>query len=58
MPKRKASLTVKTDLSGLFNEKPGSKSIVEYPVEKALANVIRQLQASGLRERRLSLSSS
>jgi len=32
MAKRKASLTVKTDLSGLFNEKPGHKSIVEYPV--------------------------
>lgn len=54
MPKRKASLTVKTDLSGLFNDEPGRKAIVGYPIEKALVNVIGQMQASGLRERTIS----
>lgn len=51
MSKRKASLTVKADLSDIFIEKQVRNIAKGYPIEKALGTVIRQMKASGLRER-------
>ncbi|MCH7322289.1 hypothetical protein LZ480_10340 [Solibacillus sp. MA9] len=56
MTKRRSGLTVKADLDGIFNEgvnstviKIDSKSALT--IEKALEINIRQMRASGLRER-------
>jgi len=54
MPKRKASLTVKADLSDLFTEKHERKVVEGYSIEKALDTVIRQMRAAGLRKRTIS----
>lgn len=54
MSRRKASLTVKTDLSDIFAGKPIRNKIEGYPIEKALSTVVRQMKASGLRERTIS----
>lgn len=51
MSKRKASLTVKTDLSNIFHARPTHKTIEGYPIEKALAAVVKQMKAAGLRKR-------
>lgn len=55
MTKRKASLTVQTDLSGIFiDDQTKRKHVVGFPVEKALASIIRQMKAAGLRDRTIS----
>lgn len=56
MTKRKASLTVRHDLSGIFDGSPHIKpqSPQGFPIEKALTVIIRQMEASGLRERTIS----
>ncbi|MDT0161855.1 site-specific integrase [Bacillus sp. AG4(2022)] len=51
MSKRKASLTVKTDLSDIFHAKPNHLTIEGYPIEKALAAILKQMKAAGLRKR-------
>lgn len=51
MSKRKASLTVSTNLSDIFNDKSEYKLVKGYPIVNALETVIRQMKASGLRER-------
>lgn len=54
MAKKKASLTVETDLTGLFSKKkPRKRSFVGIPIDKALATVLRQMKAVGLRQRTL-----
>ncbi|MGC4376195.1 site-specific integrase [Fictibacillus sp. Mic-4] len=54
MTKRKASLTINTDLSNIFNGQAVRKNIVGFSMEKALNTVIRQMKAAGLRERTIS----
>lgn len=54
MSKRKASLTINADLSGIFSEKPKEEPKRGFTVEKALAAVVRQMKATGLRERTIS----
>ena len=56
MAKKKASLTVETDLSEIFSgNKPRERLVIDgFPIEKALAIVLRQMKAVGLRERTLS----
>jgi len=54
MVKRKASLQVKADLSNLFSDQPQKKIIDGYPIDKALAVVLRQMNAAGMRKRTIS----
>lgn len=56
MVRKKLSLSVKTDLSEIFSEKKPRKKVVidGLPIEKALAIVLRQMKAVGLRERTMS----
>lgn len=55
MTKKKKSLTVQTDLSDIFVSDQTKRNHVDgFPVEKALAAVIRQMKAAGLRERTIS----
>lgn len=56
MTKRRSGLTVKADLGGIFNEEDKTTAIKINPksaltIEKALEIIIRQMRASGLRER-------
>lgn len=53
--KKKKTLTVKTDLSDIFNAKQECKVMQGYPVEKVLAAVLRQMKVAGLRERTISI---
>jgi len=56
--KRKATLHVKTDLSDIFNGQPNSPRNNHenntFTLQKALTIVLRQMEASGLRERTMS----
>ncbi|MFX3624012.1 MAG: tyrosine-type recombinase/integrase [Ectobacillus sp.] len=54
MTKKKASLTVQTDLSDIFLTKQSPKISQGYPIQKALETVLRQMKASGLRPRTIS----
>lgn len=57
MTKKKASLTVDTDINGIFTT--GKRTPITKPkpqgisMEQALGNVLRQMEATGLRERTL-----
>ncbi|ETI67855.1 tyrosine-type recombinase/integrase [Neobacillus vireti] len=54
MSKKKASLHVQTDLSNLFSNPPSQKNTDGYPIEKALAAILRQMNAAGMRKRTIS----
>ncbi|RVT62771.1 tyrosine-type recombinase/integrase [Niallia taxi] len=56
MVKKKASLNVETDLSGLFSEMKSRNNIPidGLLIDKALAVILRQMKAVGLRQRTLS----
>ncbi|MEK5103761.1 site-specific integrase [Cytobacillus sp. FSL M8-0252] len=57
MTKRKPSLTVRQDLSDIFDAPPQITTPQRpegFPIQNALAVVIRQMEASGLRERTIS----
>jgi site-specific recombinase XerD len=55
MSRKKASLTVKADLSGLFgNDQPVRKTSDGFAIDKALATVVKQMKAAGLRKRTIS----
>lgn len=55
MTKKKESLTVQADLSDIFTvDQTKREHITGFPIEKALAAVIRQMKAAGLRERTIS----
>ncbi|MED3764721.1 site-specific integrase [Ureibacillus terrenus] len=53
MTRRKATLTVAEDLTGIFtaDDQPKRDYIPGIPIEKALEKIIRQMKAQGLRER-------
>ena len=56
MSRKRDGLTIQTDLSGIFSEEVSANPIVTNPkaalsVEKALEIVVKQMRASGLRER-------
>ncbi|EOW9529815.1 tyrosine-type recombinase/integrase [Bacillus cytotoxicus] len=51
MSKRKDSLTVNVDLSDVFNRKLKKERVRGFAIDKALVTVIRQMKATGLRER-------
>jgi integrase/recombinase XerD len=55
--KKKASLSVAVDLSDIFDgrDKPiPERSISEFTINKALEAVVKQMEATGLRERTIS----
>lgn len=55
MTKKKESLTVQADLSDIFTvDQTKREHRTGFPIEKALAAVIRQMKAAGLRERTIS----
>jgi integrase/recombinase XerD len=49
--KRKPSLHVKADLTGVFSAQQNTRNTTALTLEKALSIVLRHMQASGLRER-------
>jgi integrase/recombinase XerD len=49
--KRKPSLHVKADLTGVFSAQPNTRNTTALTLEKALSIVLRHMHASGLRER-------
>lgn len=54
MTRKKESLTVHSDLTDIFNDQPKRKPISGFSMEKALQIVVRQMKASGLRQRTIS----
>lgn len=55
MTKKKESLTVQADLSDIFTvDQTKREHRTGFPIEKALAGIIRQMKAAGLRERTIS----
>lgn len=55
MTKKKESLTVQADLSDIFTvDQTKREHRAGFPIEKALAGIIRQMKAAGLRERTIS----
>ncbi|MDA1808898.1 site-specific integrase [Bacillus sp. HSTU-bmb18] len=54
MSKRRDSLTVSEDLSNIFDRKLERKQVKGLTIKKALSTVIRQMRATGLRDRTIS----
>ncbi|WHY96206.1 tyrosine-type recombinase/integrase [Peribacillus simplex] len=55
MSKKKASLNINHDLSGIFMEEPSLRKPIDgILIDQALNNIMRQMEATGFRERTIS----